>query len=118
MKYEQINVHKKYINIINNNNNMPGDTYIKNPITTKNKQSSNERTTNPLTSPNNKSIKFYTKGNSKSPHINKNCASLKGQLQKEQNLNRTMERRRNKSDNTWKKLENNNNYKNIQNTKK
>ena len=117
MKYEQINDHKKYINIINNNN-IPGNTYIKSPINTINKQSSNERTTNPLISPNNKSIKFYTKGSSRSPHIKKNCASLKGQLQKEKNLNKTTERIRNKSDNTWKKLENNKNYKNIQNTKK
>jgi hypothetical protein len=113
MKNEQIEDLKKI-----DNNNMPGSIYIKSPFTTKKKPSTNERISNPLISSKKRINIFNEKGQSRSPCINKKIISINGQLCKDQNKNKHSEIKRNKSDNTWKKYDNNKNYNNIQNTKK
>ena len=117
MKYEQINDLKKYVKMFNKN--IPQNIYIESSVNHLNKKSSNERITNKLNIQNDHNNIILSKGQSKSPQIENKTVRLPVQLQNEQYLYKTAEKKRNKSDNTWKKNEDNKTpNKNVQNTKK
>ena len=117
MKYEQINDLKKYVKMFNKN--IPQNIYIESSVNHFNKKSSNERITNKLNIQNDHNNIILSKGQSKSPQIENKTVRLPAQLQNEQYLYKTAEKKRNKSDNTWKKNEDNKTpNKNVQNTKK
>ena len=114
MKYEQ----KDRLKVKMFNNNIPQNIYIESSDNNLNKKSSNERITNKLNIHNDLNNIILSKGISKSPQIENKTIKLPAQLQNEQYLYITAEKKRNKSDNTLEKNENNKTpNKNVQNTK-